>query len=119
MPLEKFEAGLHAQDYDLVLMDVHLPHMDGLDATRATRVLSRGRASPAFAILDRLGVPVAAPGQSCALGSTCVPCLDNKGFPAEFDRIWQLLLEPGRAAALERALPSGPLRATAAVRRNG
>jgi hypothetical protein len=51
-----------------------------------------------FAILNRLGVPVAAPGQSCALGSMCVPCLTNECFPPEFDRIWHLVLEPGRAA---------------------
>lgn len=53
-----------------------------------------------FAILNRLGVPVAAPDQACALGSMCVPCLDNKCFPPEFDRIWHLVLEPGRAAPL-------------------
>ena len=48
-----------------------------------------------FAILNRLGVPVAAPDQACALGSMCVPCLDNKCFPPEFDRIWHLVLESG------------------------
>ena len=53
-----------------------------------------------FAILNRLGIPVAAPGRSCALGSMCVPCLDNTCFPAEFDRIWHLVLEPGRATPL-------------------
>lgn len=53
-----------------------------------------------FAILNRLGVPVAAPDQACALGSMCVPCLDNKCFPPEFDRIWHLVLESGRAAPL-------------------
>lgn len=53
-----------------------------------------------FAILNRLGVPVAAPGQSCALGSMCVPCLDNKCYPPEYDRIWHLVLEPGRTAPL-------------------
>ncbi|MGE5202196.1 MAG: histidine phosphatase family protein [Acidobacteriota bacterium] len=53
-----------------------------------------------FAILNRLGVPVAAPGQSCALGSMCVPCLDNKCFPPEYDRIWHLVVEPGRAVPL-------------------
>ena len=28
------------------------------------------------------------------------PCLDNKCFPAAFDRIWHLVLEPGRAVPL-------------------
>ena len=53
-----------------------------------------------YAILNRLGVPVAEPGKSCATGSMCVPCLDNRCFPAEFDRIWHLVLEPGRASPL-------------------
>lgn len=53
-----------------------------------------------YAILNRLGVPAAEPGKSCLTGSMCVPCLDNKCFPAEFDRIWHLVLEPGRASPL-------------------
>jgi hypothetical protein len=53
-----------------------------------------------FAILNRLGVPVAPAGKSCTPGSMCVPCLDNKCFPREYDRIWHLVLEPGRAAPL-------------------
>ncbi len=62
--------------------------------------LVAGNSENIFAILNRLGVPVATPGQSCALGSMCVPCLDNTCFPAEFDRIWHLVLEPGRATPL-------------------
>ncbi len=62
--------------------------------------LVAGNSENIFAILNRLGVPVAAPGQSCAFGSMCVPCLDNTCFPAEFDRIWHLVLEPGRATPL-------------------
>lgn len=53
-----------------------------------------------YAILNRLGIPVAESGKSCALGNMCVPCLDNKCFPPEFDRVWHLVLEPGRAAPL-------------------
>lgn len=54
-----------------------------------------------FAILNRLGIPVAATSQSCALGSMCVPCLDNKCFPPEdYDRLWHLVLEPGRPVPL-------------------
>lgn len=53
-----------------------------------------------FAILNRLGVPVAAPDQACVLGGMCVPCLDNKCFPPEFDRMWHIVLEPGRATPL-------------------
>ena len=53
-----------------------------------------------YAILNRLGVPVAEPGKSCMTGHMCVPCLDNKCFPNEFDRLWHLVLEPGRATPL-------------------
>jgi Histidine phosphatase superfamily (branch 1) len=53
-----------------------------------------------FAILNRLGVPLAAAGQSCSTGSMCVPCTNNTCFPKEFDHIWYLLREPGRAEPL-------------------
>ena len=50
-----------------------------------------------FGILNRLGVPVAPSGQSCAPGSMCVPCTDNSCYPRqEFDHIWHVVLEPGR-----------------------
>jgi hypothetical protein len=52
-----------------------------------------------FAILNRLGVPVAQAGQSCAPGSMCVPCADNTCFKG-FDRLWVLVREPGRAEPL-------------------
>lgn len=50
-----------------------------------------------FAILHRLGVPVAEQGKACEIGQMCVPCLDNKCFPAAFDRLWHIVLQPGRA----------------------
>lgn len=50
-----------------------------------------------YAILNRLGVPVAEPGKQCVTGQMCVPCLDNTCFPPEFDRMWYIVLEPGRA----------------------
>jgi hypothetical protein len=54
-----------------------------------------------FAIMNRLGVPVAPSGQACALGTMCVPCLDNSCYPrTEFDRMWHLVREPGRAEPL-------------------
>lgn len=50
-----------------------------------------------YGILNRLGVPVAADHQ-CAVGDLCVPCLTNACFPGgDFDRIWHLVIEPGRA----------------------
>jgi hypothetical protein len=53
-----------------------------------------------FAILNRLGVPLAPDGQSCSTGSMCVPCTNNTCFPKEFDHIWYLLREPGRGQPL-------------------
>ncbi len=54
-----------------------------------------------FAILNRLGVPVAPSGQSCAPGSMCVPCTDNSCYPRkEFDHIWHVVRESGRAEPL-------------------
>jgi len=54
-----------------------------------------------FAILNRLGVPVAPSGQSCAPGTMCVPCTDNSCYPRkEFDHIWHVVRESGRAEPL-------------------
>jgi hypothetical protein len=53
-----------------------------------------------YAILNRLGVPVADAGTPCVIGRMCVPCLDNKCFPPEFDRLWHVVLEPGRTTPI-------------------
>lgn len=54
-----------------------------------------------FAILNRLGVPVAPRGQSCARGTMCVPCTDNTCYPRnEFDHIWHVVRESGHAEPL-------------------
>ena len=54
-----------------------------------------------FAILNRLGVPVAPSGHSCAFGSMCVPCTDNSCYATEeFDQMWHILRESGRAEPL-------------------
>jgi Histidine phosphatase superfamily (branch 1) len=54
-----------------------------------------------FAILHRLGVPLAPDGQSCVLGSMCVPCTDNSCYPrSEFDHLWHLVRDAGRAEPL-------------------
>src|SRR5207253_3304567 len=42
-----------------------------------------------YGILNKLGVPVAAAGQTCPMGSMCVPCITNEWYPgAEYDRLW-------------------------------
>ncbi len=54
-----------------------------------------------FAILNRLGVPVAPSGQSCELGTMCVPCTNNSCYPRkEFDHLWHIVRDPGRAEPL-------------------
>ena len=46
-----------------------------------------------YAILNRLGIPTAKPGESCMLGTWCVPCLDNSCYPGkEFDHLWHIVL---------------------------
>jgi hypothetical protein len=49
-----------------------------------------------YAILNKLGVPRAAEGQSCSRGSMCVPCDSNACFPPEFDHVWYLLRDQAR-----------------------
>ena len=54
-----------------------------------------------YAILNRLGVPEAPAGESCAPGSLCVPCTSNQCYPAkEFDHLWHVVREPGLARPL-------------------
>jgi hypothetical protein len=54
-----------------------------------------------FAILNRLGIPVAPEGKSCTADSMCVPCTDNSCYPRrEYDHLWHLVREPGRAEPL-------------------
>ena len=54
-----------------------------------------------FAILNKLGVPLAPSGQACALGSMCVPCASNECYPVkEFDHLWHVVRQPGRAEPL-------------------
>lgn len=48
-----------------------------------------------FAVLNRLGVPAAPVGQTCAVGALCVPCLNNSCFPPVFDRLWYVALRAG------------------------
>ena len=48
-----------------------------------------------YALLNGLGVPVAASGGACTKGSTCVPCLTNACFPGGYDQLWMLVVVPG------------------------
>lgn len=54
-----------------------------------------------YAILNKLGVPAATPGQPCAPGSACVPCTNNECYPRnEFDHLWHIVRDPKRSELL-------------------
>lgn len=54
-----------------------------------------------FAILNKLGVPAAPAGGTCAPGTMCVPCLDNTCYPRnDFDHLWQVVLPAGGGAPI-------------------
>ena len=54
-----------------------------------------------FAIMHRLGVPLAPAGQAGAFGSMCVPGLDNSCYPqTEYDHLWHLIRDAGCAEPL-------------------
>ena len=54
-----------------------------------------------YAILNRLGIPVAGPGQSCTASRRCVPCTDNSCYPRDdFDRMWHLVRDASTGETL-------------------
>ena len=87
--------------YDLVLMDIQMPEMDGLDATRALRQLERARQSPRTPVL--------------ALSANAFPADRQRSLEAGCD---EHLAKPVRKsdlyAAIERwaARPAAPVAAT-------
>jgi hypothetical protein len=55
-----------------------------------------------FAVLGKLGVPVAEEGKQCERGRACVPCTNNSCFPLmQYDQLWHVVIEPGQAAPIE------------------
>jgi CheY-like chemotaxis protein len=44
------QARTAGEPYDLILMDLHMPHVDGLDAARRIRALEAGRRTPIVAL---------------------------------------------------------------------
>lgn len=55
-----------------------------------------------YAILNKLGVPVAKEGAQCERGSICVPCTSNSCFPLmQFDQIWHVVIDAGKAKPID------------------
>lgn len=55
-----------------------------------------------YAVLNKLGVPMAAEGASCERGSACVPCTSNNCFPLmQYDQIWHVVIDAGKAKPIE------------------
>jgi two-component system, OmpR family, response regulator QseB len=93
-------AALDAGDYDLVLMDLRMPGMDGLTAVRHIR--NRGD--------DKAGVPIivvtadnsADIRQQCLAAGADDHIMKPIALSALFDAIGRALAQPGRASAVLR-----------------
>jgi hypothetical protein len=70
--------------------------LNGLPAGSIAMVALNGESI--YAVLNRLGVPLAPDGRSCPPGSACVPCTNNSCFPGtQYDKVWYLVMQPGRS----------------------
>jgi two-component system sensor histidine kinase/response regulator len=94
---------LTKQDYDLVLMDMQMPVMDGITATKAIR------SNPRFASLPIVAMTANAMDrdreQCLAAGMN-----DHLGKPIEPSKLFEALLRwiPARTAVLSAGIPSAP-----------
>ena len=47
-----------------------------------------------YAVLNRLGIPVARQGEQCMPKAWCLPCTDNGCYPRDqFDHLWHIVLD--------------------------
>jgi CheY-like chemotaxis protein len=88
---------VQSTDYDVVFMDLHMPEMDGVEATRAIRELLPAQRQPHIVAMTASSLPEE--HRACLLAG-----------------MNGLLLKPVRAAALTQTLQDVPYAATIAGR---
>ena len=94
-------AAFAATDYDLVLMDLRMPEMDGLAATRAIRSTARGRETPIIALTANALREEEQRCMAAGMNDYVTKPVDRDRLLATIER-W---LQPGPAAPAE-AMPS-------------
>jgi CheY-like chemotaxis protein len=88
--------------FDLVLMDVQMPTMDGLAATRAMRTIEREREGPSTPIA-MITANVSAEHQLAAIAAGADAHL---GKPIDQDLLWELVNTVASGAFPGRAAPA-------------
>ena len=96
-----------AEDFDLVLMDIHLPGMDGLETTRRMRAHADPRKARVRIVALTAAVTAADIDACRAAGLDAV-----LGKPLQFEALQRLLVSPD--APPEAAPPAGPASGQAA-----
>ncbi len=106
-------GALEAIPYDLVLMDVQMPEMDGFEATRLIRDPKSGLSSPDLPIIAMTAHSMKGDREKC-LAAGMDDYISKPVTPLALDEILEKYLKPIRASAAERpdrkTGPDGPVR---------
>jgi CheY-like chemotaxis protein/HPt (histidine-containing phosphotransfer) domain-containing protein len=93
------------RDYDVVLMDIQMPVMDGLEATKRIRALARSAGGERFAKLPIIAMTALAMSQD-AENSRLAGMNDHINKPVEPDRLWEILRKWAPPAQSSKAAPA-------------